>query len=715
MDFTQKPDPLNDPEILSKYTRDLTKDAKEGKIDPIIGRDDEIMRVIRILSRKTKNNPVLIGEPGVGKTAIAEGLAQRINKGDVPSVLKDKRILELDMGSVMAGASFLGDYEARIKGIVNAIQKEDGQVILFIDELHLIVGAGKTGNGGGMDVSNLLKPALARGGIKVIGATTLKEYREYIEKDAALERRFQKVIVSEPTIEETISILRGLKERFETYHGVRIHDNALVAAAQLSDRYISDRFLPDKAIDLVDEASATIKTELASVPTELYQIDRKVMQLEIEKAALSKEKDEKSQERLEQADKELTSLKQKQSEFNEKWNAEKSALEKINQFRSTIDSLKIELEQAQAQANYQRAGEIQYSLLPALEKQLETALDSKKEKLISEEVTESEIASIVSRWTGIEMENLIESEKQKLLGLNTQLKKMVKGQNQAIELVSDAIIRSRSGIKDPNKPIGSFLFLGPTGVGKTEVAKSLARNLFGSEKKMLRFDMSEYMEKHSVSKLLGSPPGYVGYEEGGKLTEAVRRAPYSILLFDEVEKAHPDVFNIFLQILDDGRVTDSLGKTIDFKNTIIIMTSNIGSDYLISTPSELVDQDVLMENLKKFFRPEFLNRIDNIVNFNSLSKEVIKEVIVKTLDELKERVLSTNEYIINFTDASIKKILEEGYDQLYGARPIKRYIERNIETLIARAIVGGEIEPKRNYVIDVKDDKFVISTSNKLN
>ncbi|AGR41999.1 ATP-dependent Clp protease ATP-binding subunit [Spiroplasma diminutum] len=715
MDFTQKPDPLNDPEILNKYTRDLTKDAKEGKIDPIIGRDDEIMRVIRILSRKTKNNPVLIGEPGVGKTAIAEGLAQRINKGDVPSVLKDKKILELDMGSVMAGASFLGDYEARIKGIVNAIQKENGQIILFIDELHLIVGAGKTGNGGGMDVSNLLKPALARGGIKVIGATTLKEYREYIEKDAALERRFQKVVVSEPTIEETISILRGLKERFESYHGVRIHDNALVAAAQLSDRYISDRFLPDKAIDLVDEASATIKTELASVPTELYQIDRKVMQLEIEKAALSKEQDEKSKDRLQQAEKELNNLKAKQTEFNTKWDSEKRALEKINQFRSTIDNLKIELEQSQTQANYQRAGEIQYSLLPALEKQLSTALDNNKEKLISEEVTENEIASIVSRWTGIEMENLIESEKQKLLMLGTSLKKMVKGQNQAIELVSNAIIRSRSGIKDPNKPIGSFLFLGPTGVGKTEVAKSLAKNLFGSEKKMLRFDMSEYMEKHSVSKLLGSPPGYVGYEEGGKLTEAVRRAPYSILLFDEVEKAHPDVFNIFLQILDDGRVTDSLGKTIDFKNTIIIMTSNIGSEYLISTPPELVDEDVLNENLKKFFRPEFLNRIDNIINFNALSKEVIKEVIVKTLDELKQRILLANEYIINFTDSSIKKILEEGYDQQYGARPIKRYIERNIETLIAKAIVSGEIESKRNYVVDVNDNKFVISTSNKLN
>ncbi|AKU80044.1 ATP-dependent Clp protease ATP-binding subunit [Spiroplasma turonicum] len=715
MDFNQRPDPMNDPDILNKYTRNLTLDAKEGKIDPIIGRDDEIMRVIRILSRKTKNNPVLIGEPGVGKTAIAEGLAQRINKGDVPSNLRNKKILELDMGSVMAGASFLGDYEARIKGIVNAIQKENGEVILFIDELHLIVGAGKTGNGGGMDVSNLLKPSLARGGIKVIGATTLKEYREYIEKDAALERRFQKVYVSEPTIDETISILRGLKERFETYHGVRIHDNALIAAAVLSDRYISDRFLPDKAIDLVDEASATIKTEIASVPTELYQLNRKIMQLEIEKAALSKEVDEKSTERLQQCEKELETLKKSQEELNSKWENEKKSLANINKYRSTIDSLKLELESAQSEGKYERAGEIQYSLLPALQKQLLSSLDNNKEKLMSEEVTDDEIAKIISKWTGIKVENLMESEKQKLLHLSTNLRRMVKGQNQALDLVSDAILRSRSGIKDPNKPIGSFLFLGPTGVGKTEVARSLAKTLFGSDKKMVRFDMSEYMEKQSVSKLIGSPPGYVGYEEGGRLTEAIRRTPYSIVLFDEVEKAHPDVFNIFLQILDDGRITDSLGKTVDFKNTIIIMTSNIASEYLMSTPSELIDQEVIDKELKKFFRPEFVNRIDNVITFNSLSKEIIKEIIIKTLNELKERVLINNDYLVNFTEIVIDKILDEGFNKEYGARPIKRYIEKNLETLIARAIVSEEIEPKRNYVVDVQNNNFVITSSNKLN
>ncbi|AKX34398.1 ATP-dependent Clp protease, ATPase subunit ClpB [Spiroplasma litorale] len=715
MDFNQRPDPMNDPEILNKYTRNLTLDAKEGKIDPIIGRDDEIMRVIRILSRKTKNNPVLIGEPGVGKTAIAEGLAQRINKGDVPSNLKNKKILELDMGSVMAGASFLGDYEARIKGIVNAIQKENGEIILFIDELHLIVGAGKTGNGGGMDVSNLLKPSLARGGIKVIGATTLKEYREYIEKDAALERRFQKVVVSEPTIDETISILRGLKDRFESYHGVRIHDSALIAAAVLSDRYISDRFLPDKAIDLVDEASATIKTEIASVPTELYQLNRKIMQLEIEKAALSKEVDEKSVERLNQCQKELESLKLRQNELNSKWENEKNLLADINKYRSTIDSLKLELETSKSEGKFERAGEIQYSLLPALQKQLNTSLDGNKEKLISEEVSEDEIAKIISKWTGIKVENLMETEKQKLLHLGTNIRRMVKGQNHAIDLVADSILRSRSGIKDPNKPIGSFLFLGPTGVGKTEVARSLAKTLFGSERKMIRLDMSEYMEKQSVSKLIGSPPGYVGYEEGGRLTEAVRRAPYSIVLFDEVEKAHPDVFNIFLQILDDGRITDSLGKIVDFKNTIIIMTSNIASEYLMSTPNELVDQSVIDEELKKYFRPEFVNRIDNVITFNALSKEIIKEIIVKTLGELKERILISNDYIINFTDATIDKILEEGYNKEYGARPIKRYIEKNLETLIARAIVSEEIEPKRNYVVDVQNNNFVISSSNKLN
>ncbi|QBQ07550.1 ATP-dependent Clp protease, ATPase subunit ClpB [Spiroplasma gladiatoris] len=715
MDFQQKPDPLNDPEILKKYTRDLSKDAKEGKIDPIIGRDDEIMRVIRILSRKTKNNPVLVGEPGVGKTAIAEGLAQRINKGDVPSILKNKRILELDMGSVMAGASFLGDYEARIKGIVNAIQKENGEIILFIDELHLIVGAGKTGNGGGMDVSNLLKPALARGGLKAIGATTLKEYREYIEKDAALERRFQKVMVSEPSVEETVSILRGLKEKFETYHGVRIHDNALVAAAQLSDRYIADRFLPDKAIDLVDEASATIKTELASVPTELYQIDRKVMQLEIERAALSKETDEKSKERLAINEKELLNYKTKQQNLTEKWETEKKAHEKINQLRSTMDQLKTELDQAQAEGKFERAGEIQYSLLPAIDKQLKKAEKDDENQLMSEEVSEKEIATIIGRWTGIPIENLMESEKQRLLGLETSLRKMVKGQPEAIKVVSEAILRSRSGIKNPEKPIGSFLFLGPTGVGKTEVARSLAKQLFSSDKKMVRLDMSEYMEKHSVSKLIGSPPGYVGYEEGGRLTEAVRRNPYSIVLFDEVEKAHPDVFNVLLQILDDGRITDSLGKTIDFKNTIIIMTSNIGSDYLMTTNPELIEDKQIEDMLKKFFRPEFLNRIDNIVRFNPLSKEVIREIIEKTLVELKARILDNGDYIINFSEASVEKILKEGYDREFGARPIKRYIEKNLETLIAKAIVSSEIEPKRNYVVDVKNDHFTISSANKLN
>lgn len=715
MEFNQKPDPTNDPEILEKYTRDLTQAAKDGKIDPIIGRDDEIMRVVRILSRKTKNNPVLIGEPGVGKTAIAEGLAQRIVKGDVPSNLKNKKILELDMGSVMAGASYLGEYEGRVKGIVNAIQKQEGEVILFIDELHLIVGAGKTGTGGGMDVSNLLKPALARGGLKAIGATTLKEYREFIEKDAALERRFQKVLVSEPTVSETISILRGLKEKFEAYHGVRIHDNAIVAAAQLSDRYISDRFLPDKAIDLVDEASATIKTELASVPTELDHINRRVMQLEIERAALSKETDEKSLDRLKTNEVELIKLKDKQNDLNSRWESEKNQHDKLNKLRSTLNQLKIELDSAQSSGKYERAGEIQYSLLPAIEKQLSSEEKKGHDKLMSEEVTEKEITTIIGRWTGIPVENLMESDRERLMGLGTNLKKIVKGQPEAITVVSDAILRSRSGIKDPSKPIGSFLFIGPTGVGKTEVARSLAKALFSSEKKMIRFDMSEYMEKQSVSKLIGSPPGYVGYEEGGRLTEAVRRQPYAIVLFDEVEKAHPDVFNVLLQILDDGRITDSLGKTIDFKNTIIIMTSNIGAEYLSTTEPEMIDDEVITETLKKFFKPEFLNRIDNIVKFNSLSKEVIYEIIEKTLEQLKTRIFEANEYVINFSEATMEKILKEGYNHEYGARPIKRYIEKNIETLIAKAIVSEEIEKKRNYVLDVANDQFVISSARKLN
>lgn len=715
MEFTEKTNPANDPNILEKYTRDLTKAAMDGKIDPIIGRDDEIMRVIRILSRKTKNNPVLIGEPGVGKTAIIEGLAQRIVKGDVPSNLKSKKILELDMGSVMAGASFLGEYEGRIKGIVNAIEKLAGEVILFIDELHLIVGAGKTGTGGGMDVSNLLKPSLARGGLKAIGATTLKEYREYVEKDAALERRFQKVLVSEPTVSETISILRGLKERFETYHGVRIHDNAIVAASQLSDRYISDRFLPDKAIDLIDEASATIKTELASVPTELDQINRKVMQLEIERAALSKETDEKSKDRLKQNEIELSKLKDKQNILNTRWEKEKEQHNKLSNLRSTAEQLKTELDKTQFNGEYERAGEIQYSILPAIERQIKEEEKKNNKKMIFEEVTEEEVATIVARWTGIPIDNLMESERVKLLGLGANLKKMIKGQPQAIEVVSDAILRSRSGIKDPVKPIGSFLFLGPTGVGKTEIARSLAKLLFNSEKKMVRLDMSEFMEKQSVSKLIGSPPGYVGYEEGGRLTEAVRRQPYSIVLFDEIEKAHPDVLNILLQILDDGRVTDSLGKTVDFKNTIIIMTSNIGSEYLMSTEPELIDDEIIADSLKKFFRPEFLNRIDNTVLFNPLSKEIIYEIIDKTLDQLKNRIFDVDEYLINFTDAVKEKILKEGYNKEFGARPIKRYIEKNIETVIARAIVAEEIEKKKNYVLSVQNDKFIIGSSNKLN
>jgi ATP-dependent Clp protease ATP-binding subunit ClpB len=715
MDFQQKPDPTNDPEILDKYTRDLTKDAKEGKIDPVIGRDEEIARIIRILSRKTKNNPVLIGEPGVGKTAIVEGLAQRINRGDVPSVLRDKKVLVLDMGSVMAGASFLGDYEARIKGITNAIAKTNGEIILFIDELHLIVGAGKTGNGGGMDVSNLLKPALARGELKAIGATTLKEYREYIEKDAALERRFQKIYVTEPTVDETISILRGLKERFESFHGVRIHDNALVAAAKLSDRYIADRFLPDKAIDLIDEASATIKTELASVPTELDQINRRVMQLEIEKAALSKESDEKSKDRLKENESELRTLKEKQLKLNTSWEAEKDKHKVIAGFKSTIDSLKTELEQAQTEGKFERAGEIQYSLLPALTKKMAKAEETNVNKLISEEVTEKEVATIVGRWTGVPVENLMESEKARLLSLESSLRKSVKGQDEALKVVAESILRSRAGVKDPSKPVGSFLFLGPTGVGKTEVARSLALQLFASEKKMIRFDMSEYMEKASVSKLIGSPPGYVGYEEGGRLTEQVRRNPYSIVLFDEVEKAHPDVFNLMLQILDDGRLTDSLGKTIDFKNTIIIMTSNIASEYLLNTEHEMIDDEVIQKELQRHFRPELLNRIDSIITFNSLSKEVIMEIIDRQLTLLQNKLMSEQDYQIKFTEASIKKIVDEGYDKQFGARPIKRYIEKNIETMIAMAIIKNELEKNKTYVIDVKNDEFVFASANKLN
>ncbi|ATZ18102.1 ATP-dependent Clp protease ATP-binding subunit [Mesoplasma melaleucae] len=707
MEFQQKGEETN---ALEKYTRDLTQTAKDGKIDPIIGREEEILRVIRILSRKTKNNPVLIGEPGVGKTAVVEGLAQRIIKGDVPSILKGKRILELDMGSLMAGAMYLGDYEARVKAIVNEIKKSEGEIILFIDELHLIVGAGKTGGGGGMDVSNLLKPALARGELKAIGATTLKEYREYIEKDSALERRFQRVMVEEPTVDQTISILRGLKERFETYHGVRIHDNAIVSAANLSNRYITDRFLPDKAIDLIDEASSTIKTELASVPTELDQVNRKVIQLEIEKSALSKEKDDKSKERLTEALKELEKTKQEQEKLESEWNEQKAQLEKINGFKTTIESLRTELEVAQNEGNYKRAGEIQYSLLPTLEKQLIEAEKDTRETLVSEEVNEKDVAEIVAKWTGIPVDRLVESEKVKLLELETTLEQRVKGQNEAIKVVSQAILRSRSGIKDPNKPIGSFLFLGPTGVGKTEVAISLADILFNSSKKMVRIDMSEYMEKHSVSKLIGSPPGYVGYEEGGRLTEAVRRNPYSIVLFDEIEKAHPDVFNILLQVLDEGRITDSLGKVVDFKNTIIILTSNLGSEYILKNGSTLeADKVAINAELLKHFRPEFLNRIDNVVIFNQLSKENIAEIVDKELNTLSARLENYKNFFLTFDLKAKNKIIDEGYDSQFGARPIKRYIEKNIETLLAQKIIAGNVEENIRYIITVEDNNFLLS------
>lgn len=708
MEFQQKEDISN---ALEKYTRDLTAVAKEGKIDPIIGREEEIMRVIRILSRKTKNNPVLIGEPGVGKTAVVEGLAQRIIKGDVPSILKDKKILELDMGSLMAGAMYLGDYEARVKAIVSEINKANGEIILFIDELHLIVGAGKTGNGGGMDVSNLLKPALARGELKAIGATTLKEYREYIEKDSALERRFQRVLVNEPTIDETISILRGLKERFETYHGVWIHDNALVTATRLSSRYINDRFLPDKAIDLIDEAASTIKTELSSVPSELDQINRKVIQLEIEKSALSKEKDDKSKERLKEAELELSKLKVVQKDLTNEWNKQKYSLQNVNSLKTTIEALRIELENVQVLGNYKRAGEIQYSLLPTIEKQLKDVENIKTPSLVSEEVTEKDIAEIVGKWTGIPVDKLIETEKAKLLNLEKELEQTVKGQNEALKVVSDAILRSRSGIKDPNKPVGSFLFLGPTGVGKTEVARSLANILFNSPKKMIRIDMSEYMEKQSVAKLIGAPPGYVGYEEGGRLTEAVRRNPYSIVLFDEIEKADPEVLNVLLQVLDEGRITDSLGKLIDFKNTIIILTSNIASQSILN--KDINDHNVqvdIQQQLLTFFKPEFLNRIDNIVTFNSLSVTNIKKIVKKELHILSKRLETDKDIFIAFTDQTVEKIVKESYDVNYGARPIKRYIEKNIETIVAQKIIRDEIKLNVKYTINVKDDQFILDT-----
>ncbi|MBC2321144.1 ATP-dependent chaperone ClpB [Listeria booriae] len=700
-------------EALLKYGRDLVAEVRAGKIDPVIGRDTEIRNVIRILSRKTKNNPVLIGEPGVGKTAIVEGLAQRIVRKDVPEGLKDKTIISLDIGSLIAGAKYRGEFEERLKAVLQEVKDSDGEILLFIDEIHTIVGAGKTD--GAMDAGNMLKPMLARGELHCIGATTLDEYRQYIEKDPALERRFQKVLVPEPTVEDTVSILRGLKERFEIHHGVNIHDNALVAAASLSNRYITDRFLPDKAIDLVDEACATIRVEIDSMPSELDEVTRKVMQLEIEEAALKEEKDPASERRLEMLQKELADYKEEANKMKSKWESEKSEISNIREVREQIDHLRHELEEAENNYDLNKAAELRHGRIPEAEKHLAKLEAENREKtanedrLLQEEVTENEIADIVGRWTGIPVSKLVEGEREKLLKLAESLREKVIGQENAVELVSDAVIRARAGIKDPRRPIGSFIFLGPTGVGKTELAKALAFNLFDSEDHMIRIDMSEYMEKHAVSRLVGAPPGYVGYEEGGQLTEAVRRNPYSIILLDEIEKAHPDVFNILLQVLDDGRITDSQGRLIDFKNTVIIMTSNIGSTMLLERTvdgeiSEKLEEDVL-EVLQASFKPEFLNRVDDIILFKPLTLENIKGIVEKVVAELEVR-LASQEIAITMTDDAKRYIAEEAYDPVYGARPLKRYITRQIETPLAREIVAGKIMPHSKVAITLQDNSF---------
>ncbi len=694
---------------LDKYGEDLVEKARSGKLDPVIGRDSEIRNLIRILSRKTKNNPVLIGEPGVGKTAVVEGLAMRIVKGDVPEGLKDKKIFSLDMGALVAGAKYRGEFEERLKAVLNDVKNSDGRIILFIDELHLIVGAGKTD--GAMDAGNMLKPMLARGELHCIGATTLNEYRQYIEKDAALERRFQPVLVEEPTVEDTISILRGLKERYEVFHGVKILDNALVSAATLSDRYISDRFLPDKAIDLVDEACAMIKTEMDSLPTELDELNRKIMQLEIEETALKKEEDNLSKERLATLQKELSELRENYALQKADWDKEKSVVEKLSKLREDIDAVNTQIQIAQQEANYEKAAELSYSTLPDLKKQLEMAeqaLDEKELSLVHEAVSDEEIARIISRWTGIPVAKLTESEKEKTLHLDKELEKRVIGQNEGVEKVVDAIIRSKAGIKDPTKPIGSFLFLGPTGVGKTELAKSLAQSLFDDENNMVRIDMSEYMEKHSVSRLIGAPPGYVGYDEGGQLTEAVRRKPYSVVLFDEVEKAHPDVFNVLLQVLDDGRITDSQGKTVDFKNTILIMTSNIGAEYLLEGIKEdgTIDEkasEQVFADVKRHFRPEFLNRLDEMILFKPLTKPVTLGIAQLIIDDVNKR-LSEKQLKIALTDEAKEKIVDEGYDAVYGARPLKRYIQKNVETLAARLILEGALSEGDTIEIYVNEE-----------